>query len=163
MHLSIMRHFYFVFLNTLEFSYSPTYAYRTTQHDGRACVASNDSSTSTMSPTHLCTCSYNIPLRTTAYHKRQKCGASISYVLLRRIQGLVFLLTPDADISLSGSDTLYADTLYPAIGEVGLDSLPGVRMCVCNDASVYVRTYTSHVTTLLQGGDYVVGGIVPGL
>ena len=39
MHLSIMRHFYFVFLNTLEFSYTPTYAYRTTQHDGRACVA----------------------------------------------------------------------------------------------------------------------------
>ena len=54
----VMRNFYFVFLNTLEFSYTPTYADRTTQHDGRACVASNDSSTSTMSPTHLCTCSY---------------------------------------------------------------------------------------------------------
>ena len=42
----------------MECSYTPTYADRTTQHDGRACVASNDSSTSTMSPTHLCTCSY---------------------------------------------------------------------------------------------------------
>ena len=120
--------------------------------------------TQALPPCHLHTYARaRIPLRTTAYQTRQKCGASISHVLLRRIQGLVFLLTPDADISLSGSDTLYADTLYPAIGEVGLDSLPGVRMCVCNDASVYVRTYTSHVTTLLQGGDYVVGGIVPGL
>ena len=57
----------------------------------------------------------------------------------------------------------FPGTLYSAIWEVGLDSLAGVRMWVCNDASVYVRTYTSHVTTLLQAGDYVVGGIVPGL
>lgn len=57
----------------------------------------------------------------------------------------------------------FPDTLYSAIGEVGLQSLPGVRMCVCNDEPVYVRTYTIHVTTLLQGGDYVVGGILPGL